>query len=50
MHGEWPIVGKPFIGPIGGKWVSLQAYPIRDEVGAFQSAPALRADLLRFRS
>lgn len=45
---DGPIVGKPFIGPITGRWVSVQAYPIRDERGAFAGVLALPLDLLRF--
>lgn len=43
------VVGEPFIGPITHKWISMLAYPIRDDAGRLLGMLALSIDLLQFR-
>ena len=42
-------LGKPFRGPITGRWVVVLAYPLRDQQGAITGAVSLPVDLVHFR-
>ena len=43
------VVGEPFIGPITHKWISMLAYPIRDDAGRLVGLLALPIDLVQYR-
>ncbi|WP_420472641.1 bifunctional diguanylate cyclase/phosphodiesterase [Noviherbaspirillum sp. ST9] len=43
------IAGYPHIGPVSGKWVSVLAYPIRDEDGLFIGVVGFPIDLVQYR-
>ena len=43
-----PILGQPFLGPITGKWVSVQTYPLHDGNGKITGLLALPIDLVNF--
>ena len=42
------VLGKPFVGPITGKWVSVLAFPLHDKHGAIKGLLALPIDLASF--
>ncbi len=42
-------LGKPYLGPISGKWVVALAYPLRDRRGRIAGAVSLPVDLAHFR-
>ena len=44
------VVGKPFIGPITHRWVSVLAYPILAPTGEVKGIVALPIDLVRYLS
>ncbi|OWW18329.1 hypothetical protein AYR66_01760 [Noviherbaspirillum denitrificans] len=43
------VAGYPHIGPVSGKWVSVLAYPIRDEQGRFSGVIGFPIDLAQYR-
>jgi len=43
------VAGYPHIGPVSGKWVSVLAFPIRDERGGFAGAIGFPIDLVQYR-
>ena len=42
------VLGKPFIGPITGKWVAVMALPLHDKYGVIKGVLALPIDLVNF--
>ncbi|MBI5162583.1 MAG: HAMP domain-containing protein [Magnetospirillum sp.] len=42
------VVGKPFIGPITGRWVSVLALPILDDAGEVSRVLGLPLDLVNY--
>lgn len=42
------VVSGPMIGPVTGKWVSMQAYPLHDDQGALRGVVAVTADLASY--
>jgi diguanylate cyclase (GGDEF)-like protein len=42
------VLGKPFVGPITGKWVSVLAFPLHDAHGTISGLLALPIDLVSF--
>jgi PAS domain S-box-containing protein len=49
LDGGSLTVGKPREGLVGGRWVSVVGYPVREETGRISGAVALTLDLVRFQ-
>ena len=43
------VAGYPHVGPVSGKWVSVLAYPIQNELGQFIGAIGLPVDLVKYQ-
>lgn len=48
MREDQLVLGKPFVGPITGRWVSVLALPLHDKHGAIKGLLALPIDLVNF--
>ena len=48
MREDRLVLGKPFVGPITGKWVSVLVLPLHDAQGSIKGLLALPIDLVNF--